>query len=121
MKIRRLNHTRSQRRGPSRTFTGVPSRSPPSREIITNARYDKPESTTIAPACQTGQKPQPTPLVDQYRIKTDKRNGITSAPNRPDDPEYIVRLVGQVVQVSLETVKIVAALPADYGAGSTTQ
>ncbi len=27
------------------------------------------------------------------------------------DPEYIVRLVGQVVRVSVETVKIVAGLP----------
>lgn len=32
-------------------------------------------------------------------------------PNRPDDPEYIARLVGQVIQVSIETVRIVQALP----------
>jgi predicted helicase len=32
-------------------------------------------------------------------------------PNRPDDEEYIVRLVGQVVTVSLETLKIVKSLP----------
>ena len=32
-------------------------------------------------------------------------------PNRPDDPEYIVRLVGRVITVSLETVEIVAGLP----------
>jgi len=56
-------------------------------------------------------------VIDQYRIKTDKRSGITSDPNRPDDPEYIVRLVGQVVEVSLETVRIVAGLPEDFGAG----
>jgi len=24
-------------------------------------------------------------VIDQYRIKTDKRSGITSDPNRPDD------------------------------------
>ena len=35
--------------------------------------------------------------------------------NRPDDEEYIVRLVGQVVRVSVETVKIVKALPKSYG------
>ena len=57
-------------------------------------------------------------VIDQYRVKTDKRSGITSDPNRPDDPEYIVRLVGQVVRVSLETVKNAAALPEDYGAES---
>jgi predicted helicase len=50
-------------------------------------------------------------VIDQYQISTDKRSGITSDPNREDDPEYIVRLVGQVIRVSLETVKIVNALP----------
>jgi len=39
---------------------------------------------------------------------------ITSDPNNPDDEEYIVRLVGQIVRVSVETVKIVNALPAEY-------
>ena len=53
-------------------------------------------------------------VIDQYRIKTDKRSGITSDPNRADDTEYIVRLVGQVVQVSIETVKIVESLPQEY-------
>lgn len=48
-------------------------------------------------------------------MSTDQRSGITSDPNRPDDPEYIVRLVGQVVRVSLETVEIVNALPESYG------
>ena len=55
-------------------------------------------------------------VIDQYRINTDKRSGITSDPNNPDDPEYIVRLVGQVVRVSVETVKIVTALPTKYSA-----
>ena len=53
-------------------------------------------------------------VIDQYRVKEDKRTGIRSDPNNPDDPEYIVRLVGQVVRVSVETVKIVAALPQRY-------
>ena len=50
-------------------------------------------------------------VIDQYQVSTDKRSGITNDPNRPDDPEYIVRLLGHVVTVSLETVKIVKALP----------
>ncbi len=33
-------------------------------------------------------------------------------PNRLDDEQYIVRLIGQVITVSLETVKIVKSLPA---------
>ena len=54
-------------------------------------------------------------VIDQYRLKTDKRSGIHSDPNRPDDEEYIVRLVGQVVRVSLETVGIVRGLPEESG------
>jgi len=48
-------------------------------------------------------------VIDQYQVT--EHNGIRSDPNREDDPEYIVRLVGQVVRVSLETVRLVASLP----------
>jgi predicted helicase len=50
-------------------------------------------------------------VIDQYKVSTDKRSGIVNGPNREDDPQYIVRLVKQVVQVSVETVKIVKGLP----------
>jgi len=50
-------------------------------------------------------------VIDQYRVTTDTRSGITSDPNREDDKEYIVRLIGRVVTVSLETVKIISGLP----------
>ena len=50
-------------------------------------------------------------VIDQYQVTTDKRSGITNDPNRADDPTYILRLIGQVVTVSLETVKIVGQLP----------
>ena len=50
-------------------------------------------------------------VIDQYQFTKDKRSGIVSDPNRPDDPEYIVRLVGQVIHVSLETNRIVKYLP----------
>ena len=50
-------------------------------------------------------------VVDQYRVKTDKRSGIVNDPNRADDPEYIVKLIGKVITVSLETVEIVNQLP----------
>ena len=46
-------------------------------------------------------------IIDQYRIKTYKRSGIVNDPNRTDDPQYIVRLIGKVITVSLETVEIV--------------
>ena len=50
-------------------------------------------------------------VIDQYRVKTDKRSGIVNDPNRPDDPRYIVRLIGKVIAVSLETVEVVEKLP----------
>src|SRR6267142_1583083 len=53
-------------------------------------------------------------VIDQYQVSEDKRSGIRSDPNRADDPEYIVRLVGQVVRVSLETVRTVNGLPGRY-------
>jgi predicted helicase len=49
-------------------------------------------------------------IVDRYRIKTDKRSGITNDPNRDDDPQYIVRLIKKIVTVSLETVELVEML-----------
>ena len=50
-------------------------------------------------------------VIDQYQVSTDKRSGITNDPNRGDDPEYIVRLIGRVITVSLETMKTIKALP----------
>ena len=50
-------------------------------------------------------------VIDQYRVKTDKRSGIVNDPNRTDDPQYIVKLIGKVITVSLETVEIVENLP----------
>ena len=50
-------------------------------------------------------------VIDQYRVKTDKRSGIVNDPNRLDDPQYIVKLIGKVITVSLETVEIVESLP----------
>jgi predicted helicase len=51
-------------------------------------------------------------VIDQYQVTEDKRSGIRSDPNRTDDPEYTVRLVGQVVRVSLETVRIAGTINA---------
>jgi predicted helicase len=56
-------------------------------------------------------------VIDQYQVTEDKRSGIRSDPNRADNPQYIVRLVGQVVRVSVETVKIVKGLPEEFGGG----
>jgi predicted helicase len=52
-------------------------------------------------------------VIDQYQMSTDARSGITSDPNRADDPQYIARLVKQVVTVSMETVARVRKLAQD--------
>ncbi len=50
-------------------------------------------------------------VIDQYQVSADPRSGIVNDPNRPDDPQYIIRLIGKIVAVSIETVKIVKSLP----------
>ena len=50
-------------------------------------------------------------VVDQYRVKVDRRSGIKSDPNRVDEPRYIVDLIKRVITVSLKTVEIVGNLP----------
>ena len=51
-------------------------------------------------------------VVDQYRVKTDKRSGIVNDPNCETEPQYIVDLIARVITVSLKTVEIVKSLPA---------
>jgi len=50
-------------------------------------------------------------VIDQYQVNVDKRSGIVNDANRSDDPAYIVRLIGKVITVSLETMKVVKDLP----------
>ena len=56
-------------------------------------------------------------VVDQYRVKVDKnRSEIVNNPNDVENPRYIVELIGRVITVSLETVKVVEGLPQLFGA-----
>src|SRR5258708_82642 len=50
-------------------------------------------------------------VVDQYQVPEDKGSGVVNDSNGEDDAEYIYRLIGEVITVSLETVKIVKSLP----------
>jgi len=50
-------------------------------------------------------------VIDQYRVTRDGKGNIVNDPNRLDDEQYIVRLIGQVITVSLETVRLVKSLP----------
>ncbi len=79
------------------------------------------ESLTLAeipPACfayRLGNRSALEWIIDQHQVSEDKRSGIVSDPNNPDDEEYIVRLVGKVVTVSVETVKLVEELAREVG------
>ena len=54
-------------------------------------------------------------VMDRYRVTTDSKSGITNDPNdwsrEIGDPRYILDLVARIVTVSVETMKIVDALP----------
>lgn len=51
-------------------------------------------------------------IMERYAITVDKASGIRNDPNDwSDDSRYIVDLLKRIVRVSLETVKIVNALP----------
>ncbi|HEX8464784.1 MAG TPA: type ISP restriction/modification enzyme [Abditibacterium sp.] len=50
-------------------------------------------------------------VVESYRVKEDARSGLTSDPNRADEPNFILDLVGRVASVSLETMRLVGELP----------
>lgn len=55
-------------------------------------------------------------VMERYQLTRDKDSLITNDPNdwasESGDPKYIVNLVKRIVRVSLETMKIVKALPA---------
>ena len=54
-------------------------------------------------------------LIDRYRVTTDKDSGIVNDPNdwgaEIGEPRYIIDLVKRVTTVSVETMRIVKALP----------
>lgn len=54
-------------------------------------------------------------IMDRYQMDKDKDSGIVNNPNdwakEQGDPEYILKLLKSVVTVSVETMKIVNALP----------
>ncbi|MGW9402784.1 DEAD/DEAH box helicase [Arthrobacter sp. NPDC055585] len=54
-------------------------------------------------------------ILERYQIKTDKASGIVNDPNdwsrEHQQPRYIIDLLGRIVTLSLETMKIVRGLP----------
>lgn len=52
-------------------------------------------------------------IMERYQATVDKASGIKNDPNEwSEDPRYIVDLLKRIVRVSLESVRIVKALPA---------
>lgn len=55
-------------------------------------------------------------IIDRYYVKTDKASGIINDPNdwsrEVGNPRYILELLARVVTVSVQTMRIVDALPA---------
>jgi len=55
-------------------------------------------------------------IMERYQVTRDKDSGIVNDPNdwcrEHDNPRYIVDLIARVTRVSIETMKIVNALPA---------
>lgn len=54
-------------------------------------------------------------ILERYQVKTDKASGIVNDPNdwsrEHEQPRYIRDLIGRIITVSLETVRIVDGLP----------
>ncbi|RKZ67606.1 MAG: DNA helicase, partial [Candidatus Parabeggiatoa sp. nov. 3] len=53
-------------------------------------------------------------VIEQYRVKVDKRSGIVNDPNREAEESYILELVKKIITVSLETIKVIEGLPRDF-------
>ena len=55
-------------------------------------------------------------VIDRYKVSVDKKSQIKNDPNdycrELNQPDYIVDLIKRLVTVSMETQRIVAALPA---------
>jgi len=50
-------------------------------------------------------------VIDQYRFTRNEQGRMANDPNRPDNSEYIFRLLNQVITVSLQTMNVVNGLP----------
>src|SRR5262249_15482743 len=113
----RRTKKRTHRRRPSPPRTRLQNLESPNRE---NARVvipiPLPSRERLGEGSVVGERPGEGSALGRGCLVAIQVTAITSDPNNPDDEEYIVHLVGQVVRVSVETVKIVNALPKEYAA-----
>ena len=78
--------------------------------IVYNADLTLTGIPAAAFECRLGNRSAIDWIIDQYQVSTDKRSGIVNDPNREDDEMYVIELIGKVVAVSLETVRIVGEI-----------
>jgi predicted helicase len=50
-------------------------------------------------------------IIEQYRKRNVTSAGNEDDPNRPADPAFIIRLIGQIITVSLESQKLINSMP----------
>ena len=51
-------------------------------------------------------------IIDQYQVKKDKKSGIVDDPNEfSNDPKYIFNLLLSIINVSMQTLELIDALP----------
>ncbi|MFF8996130.1 DEAD/DEAH box helicase [Streptomyces sp. NPDC014983] len=81
--------------------------------IVYNTRIKLTDIPEKAYRYQLGARSAIEWIIDRYQVKADKASGIVNDPNDwSNDPRHIVDLLRRVVTVSLETMRIVDALPA---------
>lgn len=87
---------------------GQPDRS----TIIYNTRVTLSNIPEEAYRYQLGARSAIEWIIDRYQVKTDSASGIVNDPNDwSEDPRYTIDLLKRIVTVSLETMKMVDALP----------
>ncbi|WUH95879.1 DEAD/DEAH box helicase [Streptomyces sp. NBC_00433] len=81
--------------------------------IIYNSRVTLSNIPEVAYRYQLGARSAIEWIIDRYQVKQDKASGIVNDPNDwSEEPRYIIDLLKKIVTVSVETVRIVDALPA---------
>jgi len=84
-------------------------------QIIYNARITVSDIPDAAHRYMVGARTAVEWIIDRYQVKTDKASAIVNDPNdwsrEVDQPRYILDLLARTVTVSVETMKIVDALP----------
>lgn len=85
------------------------------KTLIYNAHITLDDIPAVANEYMLGSRSALEWLIDRYQVKTDKASGIINDPNQwateHDDPRYIIDLVKRVTRVSVDTVRVVDALP----------